>query len=186
MKRLSMSQVRLRIEFLLSKGYDKRVPVRMHEQSIMAHHEASTKLIATMSSSEMISSAQVLVQSTIVNLRNIFNYVGENLIPYLSAVPLEGVKSGFDLKEEFEQLLKTLSDNSIYQENSDGDLGYCAYDSEEEARLFEELDHLLETQERAEMFNGNSLKFMANSFQKAFLKISELEHVFKKVFDYFT
>ena len=185
MKQLSMSQVRLRIEFLLSKGYDKRVPIRMHEQSMMAHGEASTKLIATLSSSEKISSAQFLVQSTIVNLRSIFNYLGEELIPYLSAVPLEGVKSGFDLKEEFGLLLKTLSDDSIYQENNDGDLGYCAYDSEEEARLFEELDHLLETQERAEMFNGNSLKFMANSFQKAFLKISELEFVFRKVFKSF-
>ena len=178
----SMSQVREKINFYLSKGYDKRVPIRTQEQCILEYHEASTKLIASLGNNPSVLDAESFIHDAILKLRNIFGFIGDNIVPYLSAVPLEGVKSGFDLKTEFSLLLQMVSDEALYEENHDSDQGYCAYDSEEEARLFDELDLLLETQERAEMFRGNSFKFMANSFQKAFLRISELENAFKKVF----
>ena len=182
MKNISMGQVRERIDFFLSKGYDKRVPIRTQEQCIVEYHEASTKLIASLGNNPSVLDAESLLHNAILKLRDIFYFISDTIVPYLSAVPLEGVKSSFDLKMEVSLLLQIVSDEALYEEKDDSDQGYCAYDSEEEARLFDELDLLLETQERAEMFRGNSFKFMANSFQKAFLRISELENAFKKVF----
>ena len=48
-------------------------------------------------------------------------------------------------------------------------------------RLFEELDRLVEAQERMETFKGNAHKFMANSVQKAFRGIEDLENAFRLV-----
>ena len=63
---------------------------------------------------------------------------------------------------------------SLYEERD-------CIDSDEEAQLYDELDNLMEAQERAFSFKGNLNKFMANAFQKCFLRLQELEDFFKLV-----
>jgi hypothetical protein len=56
-----------------------------------------------------------------------------------------------------------------------------AIDSDEEAKLFEELDALMDAQERALAFKGNAHQLMAQAFQKVSRRVVELEAAYDLV-----
>ena len=184
----SISDVRILIDRLMEKEYDLQEPIQMSEHEILKHKEVSMDIIIR------VHRTQEQVQSTLSSINEKLSAVLEALafmqssfIPCLSLVPFKGNKSGVDLINDFESLFTLLKDTRAELKEShvrglDEIEGHnVALDSDEEDKLFEELDQLMEAQERMEAFMGNAHKFMANSVQRAFRLLEDLENSYKIV-----
>ena len=179
---VTMKEVRERVQHLLRQGYDVTVPKTATEDENMKVFDASLHIVRTMYQENRLEEQIQKIRETNGQLQDLLVYIGDALVPYLAAVPLKRVqgKQGANLQAEFANLLVALAASEADHTN-DGDDMYCAIDSEEEDRLFEELDYLVDAQERAEAFRGNAYKFMANSFQRVFLKVTDLEIAYRMV-----
>jgi hypothetical protein len=183
----SMLEVRNLVDHLMAKEYDLREPIRQSEQEFLQNWEVSLKLIVLLhESKEKVMEGCHLVQNTVTSVLDILKNIRSLLIPYLGLVPMKGSK--LDFISEFDTMYLALTEEHerletrhIVVKGEDGDNQIFAIDSDEETRLFEELDQLMDAQERAQAFKGNAHKFMANSVQKVFRQISELENAFRLV-----
>ena len=101
-----------------------------------------------------------------------------SLQPILRISSSESADTNFS--SEIEHLFLSLRKN-LQQENDDGDDINQAIDSDEETKLFEELDALMEAQERADAFKGNVHQLMAQTFQKVSRRVVELETAYDLV-----
>ena len=173
MKSLEITEVHERIEMLLSQGYDKRPPTQRSEEENITCMESSLYLIRTLYHEEKMKSEILMLREASSRIHNLVLYVDDNFLPYLTSIPLKQRGK----QEHFSALLHNCDDD----DQIDFDDTNCAIDSEDEDRLFDELDHLIDAQERAEAFRGNAYKFMANSFQRTFLKVVELQDAFALV-----
>ena len=178
MKKVKIDDARALITKLISKGYDKSIPVRRSDQDILVSFDASAKLVMTLKDCKIsLSEACIGVDSAIENLMCLVECFRSNLEPFVVSVSSKGQ----DLAEnEFQGLYHNLqteaddSDETLFNE-------YGCIDSDEEAQLYRELDCLMEAQERAMAFKGDSKKFMANAFQKLFMRIEEMGTAFESV-----
>ena len=182
MESITMKEVRERVDKLLRQGYDVSAPRRATEAENMALLESGMHLIRTLYREDGMDGPIAMVKEISAQLQDLLEYICDNFVPYLAAVPLKrpSGKQSQNLQREFSSMLSALR-NNVEDDADDVDDMYCAIDSEEEDRLFEELDYLVDAQERAEAFRGNAYKFMANSIQKAFLKVVDLEVAFRMV-----
>ncbi len=178
LEQISIDDVRKLINHLIEKGYDKRIPERRSEQEIKVSYEVSSELVLLTESikTELIKGSALIEGKTAV-LSNLLNDFRSCLQPLLASV-ISGSRSRRDSTfADCDGLLEALELGPDKGESFLDD-HYGAIDSDEEALLYEELDNLMEAQERALLFKGNTAKFMANSFQKLFLRIQELEDSF--------
>jgi hypothetical protein len=189
MEKHSMLEVRNLVDHLMAKEYDLREPVRQSEQEILQSWEVSLKIVVRLNETkEKVMEGSSAVQRAVTSVMEMLQNISATVIPYLSQVPMKGSKQGVDLIGEFDNVFKALREaherlemGHVAVKGDDGDNQMFAIDSDEETRLFEELDQLMDAQERAQAFRGNAHKFMANSVQKAFRQISELENAFRLV-----
>ena len=181
MEKITMDDVCLRIETLLKMGYDIKPPKDNAEEDILLVNESCFYLIDTLYQENRMKSQVDSVRTFNSNIYNLLLHICNTFVPYLAAVPLgQDGRKKLSLKKQISDLLFSLSNeqkgivSDVYDTT-------CAIDSEEEDRLFEELDYLVDAQERALSFRGNAMKFMANSFQRNFMKVSDLENAISMV-----
>jgi hypothetical protein len=185
MKKISIDDVRMLINHLIGKGYDKRIPARRTEQEVLVSYEVSSELVLLTTNTRIcFEEACQFFDGKCEALRGVLETFKLHLRPYLSTTPAKtqllpeslGPRPVFG----FDQLFQILdSDDKTDDDPFEDDYG--CIDSDEEAKLYDELDILLDAQERAFAFKGSTNKFLANAFQKIFLRIQELEHGFDLV-----
>ena len=173
---ININDVRFLIKRLIKGGYDKKMPVRPSEQEILVAFESSLQVIEHLAmihqeihaNKEKVQTETNFLQSTILDIASV-------LTP-LMAIPdiVEG-----NLAKDFQDQFLALK--SYQQEHDDMDEVNQAIDSDEEAKLFEELDALMEAQERALAFKGNAHQLMAQAFQKVSKRVVDLETAYDLV-----
>ena len=173
---ININDVRFLIKRLIKGGYDKKMPVRPSEQEILVAFEGSLQVIEHLAmirqeihaNKEKVQTETNFLQSTILDISSV-------LTP-LMAIPdiVEG-----NLAKDFQDQFLALK--SYQQEHDDMDEVNQAIDSDEEAKLFEELDALMEAQERALAFKGNAHQLMAQAFQKVSKRVVDLETAYDLV-----
>ena len=173
---ININDVRFLIKRLIKGGYDKKMPVRPSEQEILVAFESSLQVIEHLAmihqeihaNKEKVQTETNFLQRTILDIASV-------LTP-LMAIPdiVEG-----NLAKDFQDQFLALK--SYQQEHDDMDEVNQAIDSDEEAKLFEELDALMEAQERALAFKGNAHQLMAQAFQKVSKRVVDLETAYDLV-----
>ena len=184
-----MLDVRNLVDHLMAKEYDLREPVRQSDQEIIQCFETSLQIIVRLiEMKEKVVLGSQGVQLVVTSVVDILRTVRGTLIQHLSKVPMKGSKHGSEFIREFDVLFQSLTEAHerlelahVTIKGDDNENQMFAIDSDEETRLFEELDQLMDAQERAQAFRGHAHKFMANSVQKVFRQISELENAFRLV-----
>jgi hypothetical protein len=184
----SIDDVRNLINYLMNQEYDFREPIQLKEYQILQNREICLQIIIKLhQTQELIHSSLTGIDEKIYNVLEGIQFMQNSLIPCLSLIPFKGNKTGADLINDFQSLFVLLKDTrtELQERHVRGfdemEAHNIAIDSDEEERLFEELDQLMEAQERMEAFKGNAHKFMANSVQKAFRGIEDLENAFRLV-----
>ena len=174
----AIDEVRELVDRLIEKGYDQHAPTATGDRELLRSWEASMAIVSAMDEMKgAVDEALQLVRSRAASIRGVFDHFGQTIVPYLCAVPMKGGGA-----EELPALLRNLGDSYCRgRDPDDEEDAMFGIDSDEEARLFEELDQLVDVQERMETFRTDSRRFMANSFQKSFLHILDLEDAFELV-----
>ena len=168
---INVNDIRMLIKRLIKEGYDKKVPIRPSEQEILTSFESSLLIAQHLGKiREEVDLAKQKVQEEVEFLQSVIVEVCSLLQPI--TMPHESLETSLSL--EFERLFNSLRAHQP-QENDDLDEVNQAIDSDEEAKLFEELDVLMEAQERADTFKGNVHQLMAQTFQKVSRRLVELE-----------
>ena len=180
MKQISIDDVRKLINRLIGKGYDKKIPERRTEQEILVSYEVSSGLVLVATSAKAkLDEACMMIENSSNVLSGLLHDFRINLQPYLSTTPKMSKRTESSTLD-FDSLFQAFESIDNDEKNEfEVDCGYL--DSDEEERLYDELDNLMEAQERAFAFKGNANKFMANAFQKIFLRIQDLEDSFSLV-----
>ncbi len=174
---IDVNDVRFLIKRLIKGGYDKKIPVRPSEQDILTSFESSLLVVQHLAGCrDEIQEKKSSVQKETVFLQDAILDVCSSLQPIFASSETADFAN---LAIEFQDLFLSLKTNQ--QDHDDLDELNQAIDSDEEARLFEELDALMEAQERAEMFKGNVHELMAQSFQKVSRRLVELETAYDLV-----
>jgi hypothetical protein len=181
MKTVSIDDVRKLINHLIGKGYDKKIPERRSEQDILVYGEVSAELVSVIDSAKnLLQDVCKGIDSKSDILNSVINDFRSRLQPYLNSASSKLQKRTESSVGDLDTLLQSLDNVGKNAEDIfDDDCGYL--DSDEEAKLYDELDNLMEAQERAYAFKGNANKFMANAFQRIFLRVQDLEDSFHLV-----
>jgi hypothetical protein len=175
---------------LLAYGYNKQVSVWKSKEEIQCELEASAALAVKVCQTKIKmdeSADRILVH--VLKIRNILVGISNTFIPYLSSIPSKSKKpfQASDCMNVF-KLFGDVESCQAQVEGNDNVLDYMGshfqLDSDEEAHLFEEIDIMMDTQERAELFKGNTRKFLANSVECTFRRIFDLENAFRLVRNY--
>lgn len=174
---IRVDDVRILIKRLIKEGYDKKIPVRPSEQEILTAFESSLLLLVHLGNiREEIENIRQKVHEQTDFLQSVITEVSSNLQPMLHVQ--ENTESNF--LDGVEDLFATLHHQPQHETDDLDDLNQ-AIDSDEEAKLFEELDALMEAQERADAFKGNVHQLMAQTFQKVSRRVVELEAAYDLV-----
>ena len=173
--KIDINDVRFLIKRLIKGGYDKKIPIRPSEQEILSSLESSQlilKHLATVREDVDVAKSSVQLET---------RFLQEMMLDICSLVQpiLNITKAEVDLSVEYKDLFLSLQSNQ--HEHDDFDESNQAIDSDEEAKLFEELDALMEAQERAFTFKGNAHQLMAQTFQKVSRRLIELENAYDLV-----
>ena len=170
--KIDINDVRFLIKRLIKGGYDKKIPIRPSEQEILSSLESSQlilKHLATVREDVDVAKSSVQLET---------RFLQEMMLDICSLVQpiLNITKAEVDLSVEYKDLFLSLQSNQ--HEHDDFDESNQAIDSDEEAKLFEELDALMEAQERAFTFKGNAHQLMSQTFQKVSRRLIELENAY--------
>ena len=183
---ININDVRFLIKRLIKGGYDKKIPIRPSEQELILSLETSHSIVKHLATvREDVDAAKKSIQLDT-------KFVQESILDLcLTLQPIFEVfkKAENSLHTEYQTLLRSLHQTSkidgrsIHEHAHDDDFdnSYQAIDSDEEAKLFEELDALMEAQERAFFFKGNAHELMAQTFQKVSRRLVELESAYELV-----
>jgi len=183
MREIDMDQVRERIESLLAKGYDLRAPVNFSRGAVSTQLETVHRIVEILQTENKMEDEIKMVQGMCATVLKTSQLLSDSFAPHLVNVPLKhGGQRG--IQQELIELSRTIQDENIDHTDDFEDV-YCAIDSDEEERLFEELDYLVDLQERAEAFKGDKIKFIANSFQRAFMTLTDHEIALRSVCEVF-
>jgi len=180
---ISLEDVRAKIDQLLANGYNKQSPVWKTEEELICKFEASAVLSVKVCETKVkMDEAADRVLKQIYGIKNVLISVSNSFIPYLSALPSKSKKIS-NLSDSISYLLQEVENFKVGNSDNVLDLlsSHFAIDSDEEAKLFDEIDIMMDTQERAESFKGNTQKFLANSVQCTFRRIFDLENAFRLV-----
>jgi hypothetical protein len=190
-KNQSMNEIRALIDALIEKKYDTMKPIAASDQHILKSRDVCSELIIHVHleqsrMNEVFSS----IHENLGTVHDVIDYMNASLIPHLVSIPIKANRSGSELQYNLNSLvltfkgayglLKEASDHSLMIDDTENQ--NFAIDSDEEERLYRELDLLMESQERAEAFTGNAHKFMANSVQKTVRIIDDLQNCFQLVY----
>ena len=178
-----MDDVRKLINHLIEKGYDKKIPQRRSEQEVLISYEVAAKLVLIVENvKSQLDEASSLIERKIDILNCLISDFRFKLQPYMNTIslPSKSPRRADSLGLDFDSIFHAF-DSIDTDEMVDISIDYGQIDSDEEAKLYDELDNLMEAQERAIAFKGNANKFMANAFQKMFLRIQDLEDSFELV-----
>jgi hypothetical protein len=188
MKAHSIDDVRNLVNYLMNQEYDFREPIQLKEYEILQNREICLQIIVRMhKTQDLVHSSLDGINGKIDVVLEAIQFLQNSFIPCISIIPFKSNKTGADLINDFQSLFVLLNDTKSELEEShvrgfdEMEAHNVAIDSDEEERLFEELDQLMEAQERMEAFQGNAHKFMANSVQKVFRGIEDLENAFRLV-----
>ena len=179
--KICIDDVRTLINHLIEKGYDKKIPERRSEQDILVVQETSPELVLLTERIRVeLLAGSVTTERMTAELTSLLHEFRSRLQPHL-IIYFSGRNSQRESSlTNCDAILEAL-ELGVNREDSFLEDHCFAIDSDEEAQLYDELDDLLEAQERAVSFRGNTNKFIASSFQKLFLRIQELEDSFKLV-----
>ena len=182
---IDINDVRFLIKRLIKGGYDKKIPIRPSEQEILTSLEISFSIV------DHLALVREGVHAAKLNLQLETAFVQESILDLCSTLnPIFAISKSMDddLYAEYNGLFrsgpaisKAMGRHSHNQDFDDFDDLYQAIDSDEEAKLFEELDALMEAQERAFLFKGNAHELMAQTFQKVTRRLVELETAYDLV-----
>jgi hypothetical protein len=180
---VSLSDIRAKVDQLFSHGYSKRSTVWKSEEELLCEFETSVILSAKVCEAKIkLDDVADGILQRVSGIKNVMISFSNELIPYLSSLPSKS-KNISHLQEKINLLLQDL-DNSQVKSNEDVlDHLNSLYqiDSDEEAKLFDDIDVMMDTQERAESFKGNTKRFLANSVDSTFRRIFDLENAFRLV-----
>ncbi len=184
-----MSEIRALIDSLIEKRYDVKKPIALSDQDILKSREVCSQLVIHVNQVQVkLNDAFASVLENLGTLLDVIDYMHASFIPALGRIPFKANRSGADLLNDFDSLVRNLKEMYAFLKEDrnhslmdDTENQNFAIDSDEEERLFRELDLLMESQERAEAFTGNAHKFMANSVQKTFRIIHDLQNSFQLV-----
>ncbi len=179
---IRLEEVRAKVDQLLTNGYNKRESVWKSEEDLLCHFEVSTVLsVKTSETKIIVDEAANRILQHISGIRNILIGLSSTFTPYLSVLPSKNKKIKL-LPESIKSLLQDMEDcQAISSDNVNHISSHFQIDSDEEARLFDEIDIMMDTQERAELFKGNTQRFLANSVECIFRRIFDLENAFRLV-----
>ena len=181
---ISLDEVRKQIDFLLMKGYDKHSHASKTELEMRSAYESSLELLVKIKTTkDHLKKFTEDLSQKMESIRNILMDAPPSLVSDLSMIPSKNKKER-NLVQSINIVLEGLceshhneTENTALEQNST----FFEIDSDEEEKLFHEIDIMMDTQERAEAFRGNSEKFLANSVQCTFRRIFELENAFRLV-----
>jgi hypothetical protein len=181
---INLDDVREKVDGMLLKQYDKRDPVVQSEQELLCYFETGMHFIERLGDTK--SSIDEFVSHLLEQMNSIKNVLHElpDSLRYMSNIPSRSSKiqnSTSSLDTILQELKDFAAPTDLSKESSVYSTSFWEVDSDEEEMLFEEIDILMDTQERAEAFKGDKQKFLANSIQCAFRRILELEHAFQRV-----
>ncbi len=180
---ISLEDVRSKIDQLLANGYNKRAHIWKSQEELVCGFEASAILSVKVCETKVkMDEAADRIMQQISGIKNALISVSNTFIPYLSALPSKNKKVSL-LSNSITFLLQEIDKLKVGSNDNVLDLlsSHFEIDSDEEAKLFDEIDIMMDTQERAEMFRGNTQKFLANSVQCTFRRIFDLENAFRLV-----
>ena len=183
---ISLDDVRDKVDSLLLKQYHKRDPVVKTEQELLCSFESTMELVIRLQKSRSdVDGFVSLLLEHMTYIKQVLSELPVSLVSYLSSIPSRSSKIR-NLSSRISLALEDLDDSSdVKTQSAVVDSGFLnsfwEIDSDEEAKLLEDIDVLMDTQERAEAFRGNTQKFLANSVQCTFRRIFELEHAFQLV-----
>jgi hypothetical protein len=173
---INIKDVRHLIKRLIKGGYDKKMPIRPSEQEILTSFETSLLIASHLANIRgEIHSVQEQVQTETTFLQDAVMDICVMIQPILT---VQDIVEG-SLSEEFQEQFRSLKTYQL--EHDDMDEVNQAIDSDEEAKLFEELDALMDAQERALAFRGNAHQLMAQAFKKVSRRVVELETAYDLV-----
>ena len=186
---ISMDTVRSRVESLISKGYGKNLKPRPTEQQLRSWYEASMQVLVNFKETKKsVLESVEHGMSILMEVTEIMGRLRSSIIPALACISVKSKEQNGNLCSDFDMILNGLS-HPICDQGDDVENGnfnfFVAIDADEELKLYKELDFLMDTQERAEAFKGNTIKFMAHSVQNAFRRIFDLENAFRLVSYFF-
>jgi hypothetical protein len=180
--RCSMNDVRACINRLIERGYDRKKPLGYNEQETLSHFEASARMIELLKSEiqpRLEASRQLIGQTKIV-VRSLMQEFRTSLAPFLVAINSKTSQQGVNLDTVFDRLFKTM-EQSVMNATHTEEEELEGIDSDEEEQLFKELDEMSEARDRLTAFKGPPAKFMAGSFQKAFLNVTNFGSAYELV-----
>ena len=183
MESISLDDVRAKVNQLLANGYNKRCTVWISEEELLRKFETSAKLSAKISETKVkLDDAADRILSQISSIKNVLIGFSNTFIPYLSALPSKSKRIS-QLYDSTSLLIQDLDSCQVgSNENALDHLSSLfQIDSDDEAKLFDEIDIMMDTQERAESFKGNTQRFLANSVECTFRRIFDLENAFRLV-----
>jgi hypothetical protein len=180
---ISHEDVRAKMDQLLANGYDKKGSIWKSEEELLREFDTSVILAAKVCETKVkLDDAADRVMQHVSGIKNFMINFSNQFIPYLSALPSKSKKISH-LLEGIHVILQNL-DNCQVRSNEhvlDHLNSFFQIDSDEEAELFEEIDVMMDTQERAESFKGNTQRFLANSVECTFRRIFDLENAYRLV-----
>ena len=180
---VSLKDVRAKVDQLLSHGYSKRSTVWKSEEELLCEFEIAGVLSAKVCEAKVkLDDAADSILQRISGIKNVMIRFSNEFIPYLSALPSKS-KNISHLQDRINLLLQDLDNCQVSSKEDilDHLSSLFQIDSDEEAQLFDEIDILMDTQERAELFKGNTKQFLANSVDSTFRRIFDLENAFRLV-----
>jgi uncharacterized membrane protein YheB (UPF0754 family) len=173
---IDINDVRFLIKRLIKGGYDRKIPARPSEQDTLTSLESSLLVVEHLARirddvhdfKSSVEQQAIFLQDAIIEVCSMLQHV------FLAQETAQS-----NMSKEFEELFSSLRTNQL--DHDDVDEMNQAIDSDEEAKLFEELDMLMEAQERADTFRGNVHQLMAQTFQRVSRRLLELETAYDLV-----
>ena len=146
-----MGEVRRLIDALVGKEHDQRDPAHRPRRAVVESLEVAQELVVRLHAArESVDAALEAVDGGVGAVLQTVEYVQSAFIPSLGLVPFKGSKAGPELVAEFEGLFAALRRARAEVEEShhcaafeDAEAYAVAIDSDEEDRLFRELDQAL-------------------------------------------
>ena len=167
----------------MTKGYDKQNYASKTDLELKSAHKASLELLVKIENTKVsLEQFTKEISTKIVSIQGILMDLPGSLFSHLKMIPFMNKKEK-DLMQNINFILDGIKEKNVENVTNHIERNDTLFeiDSDEEARLFDEIDVMMDIQERTEAFRGNSQKFLANSVQCTFRRIFELENAFRLV-----
>ena len=111
MTKHTMNEIRCLIDYLIEKEYDSRKPIARTEQEILVGREVCSKLISRLiETQEQTTNLLDIIHEDLATLIEMTDVMQNSFIPSLGNIPFKANRSGADLVNDFDSLLRNLKD----------------------------------------------------------------------------